>query len=236
MAVMTTNTRELPINTLIRRAAQMAGIMGLEQGEDSSSPQWLAKASFGRDQLEAIIKSIGVQGALTRNIITTTTTLTAATASYALAAGTIDVSGWGQYKASSSATQEFPVRQVDREEYMAIADKTQAGMPTRMYVQKLATVTLFLHPVPDVTDSILTVQRQRILADNSDGAATADLETYWMDYLMKELSYRMSVGMPVAERSLLRGDAQSALEIAQTKARQIVPNRVELDHPTAWSR
>lgn len=234
MTIMSTNTRELDINSLIYRAAQLGGLMSLDQGKDGS--QWLAKASFGRDMLESIVKTLQVEGIIARDVIITSVTLDGVTGTYTMSAGTIDVVGEATYKQTASS-QEFPVRSIDREEWMAIADKAETGAyPTRMWVERRASVKVYLHPIPNVVGSILQVQRKAILADNSDGARTVDLEVYWMDYLMKELAYRFSAGMPIAERSLLRDDAKEAKKAAQTSARQTVPNRIELCHPTPWSR
>jgi hypothetical protein len=232
MTVMGTNTRELDINTLVWRAAQMCGLMGFEQGQDGGA-QWLAKASYGRDQLELIIKQLPTEGVIVRDVIVTTTALASGTASYAMAAGTTDVVNIATYKESATGI-EYQVTPMDREEWMAIPDKTTAGRPTRMYVEKLATVTVYLYPVPNVAGATLQTQRKRILADNSNGSSTADLETYWMDFLVKELCYRMSVGMPIEERALYRSDAAAAKAAAQTAAKQTVPNRIELNHPTSW--
>lgn len=233
MTAMVTNTRELDINTLIWRAAQMAGLMDFTQGQDGGV-QWLAKASYGRDQLELIVKQLPTEGVITRDITVDAVSLTAATASYTMVAGTTDVVGSATYK-ETSTSMEYEVQQMDREEWMAIADKALPGRPTRMWVERVATVKVYLYPVPDVTASTLQIQRKRILADNSDGAATADLETYWMDFLTKELAYRFSVGLPIEERMNLKADAKEAKLAAQTAAKQTVPNRVALDHRTSWS-
>lgn len=235
MTIMATNTRELNINQLLLRAAQVAGIMPFELGQDSGSPQWLAKASFGRDQLEFVMKALPSEGLITRNVTIDEIAVTAGTAEYALSAGTIDVIGKATFALSTQASIEYPVRQVDREEWMTISQKELSSRSTEFWVEKTATVKVHLYPTPSLGGT-LRIQRRALLADNNDGNATVDAEPYWQDYLVKELAYRFSVGMPLEERQNLRADANAAKTAAQAQAKQIVPNSIELVHPTPWSR
>ena len=235
MTVMSTNTRELNINQLLLRAAQVAGIMPFELGQDSGSPQWLAKASFGRDQLELVMKSLPNEGIITRNVSITSFAVSVGTTAYVQSAGTIDVIGKATFALDSQPTIEYPMRQVDREEWMVISQKSLSARPTEFWVEKTSSVTVHLYPTPNEAGTA-RVQRRALLADNSDGNATVDAEPYWQDYLVKELAYRYSVGMPLNERALLRRDADAAKAAAQAQARQMVANSIELYHPTPWNR
>lgn len=230
---MSTNLRELSINDILIASAQMAGIMPLEM--PATGAQWDARALFGRNQMKLILDKLPLEGVLVRNVEDTTVTLTAGLAEYALASDTIDVIGDGMWKATGQ-TVEIPVRQVDREEWHRYPERTAQAIPIMMYVQRHAVVSLQLLPVPADAGTI-RVQRQRLLADTTDGNATPDLERHWIDYLQHELAarYAFSGGLRDASKDL-RMLAKDLLDAAVAKAQQNVDNRLELYHPTGWNR
>lgn len=231
MTIVATNVRELDLNQLMLRAMQTAGIMAFEQV--ASGPQWDNRVKFGRDMLELILDKLQVDGLILRDIERYSLTLTSGTASYALPADTIDVLGDAMYQSAAGET-EFTVSPMDRETYHAIANKTQTGTPSRYWVERLATCTVYLHQVPDTTDAVLYLQRKKMLADSSSGTATPDLERYGHDYLHYELAYRFSIGLPFEERQALRADANEAKAALLTYAKQALPTQIELVHRTGW--
>ena len=231
MTIAATNTRELDLNALMLRAMQTAGIMAFEQV--ASGPQWDNRVKFGRDQLEFILDRLQAEGVILRDVERYPLTLTASTASYALPADTIDVLGDAMYQ-SAAGESEFRVHPMDREEYHAITSKAEEGTPSRFWLERLSTCTLYLHQVPDTTGAVLYLQRKKLLADSSLGTNTPDLERYWHDYLQWELAYRFSISLPAEERMLLKSEAQEAKAVAQTYAKQALPTVIALNHGTGW--
>lgn len=233
MTVMATNTGELTIGQLIEAAARLAGIMPLEQ--PATGPQWEARARYARLQLGLIIDRLPATGKAMRDVEFYTVTLSAGTADYALPSDTIDVYGEAAYLADG-ATTESPVSQVDREEWQGYPDKVTQSLPTLLFVDRGAEVTLRLLPVPHEL-ATLRIQRQRLLADSTDGNATPDVERYWQDYLQYELAarFREATGQSAAQVKMMRDMAKENLGEAQTKARQTTPNQMVLEHPTGWT-
>jgi hypothetical protein len=233
MTVMATNTAELTIGQLIEAAARLAGIMPLEQ--PAFGPQWEARARFGRLQLGLIIDRLPATGKSMRDVEFTDVALVEGTASYVLDSDTIDVYGEAAYLGDGDTT-ESTVRQVDREEWQGYPDKTTPSLPTMLFVDRGAQVTLRLLPVPHEA-ATLRIQRQRLLADSTDANATPDVERYWQDHLQYELAarFREASGQSASMVKMMRDKAKESLDEAQTKARQATPNQMVLEHPTGWS-
>lgn len=234
MTVASSNTRELSLDQLMRRSMQTAGIMAFEEIADSASDQWKQRTAFGRDQLDLVLDRLQAEGVILRDTERYSLTLTASVASYVLPSDTVDVHANAMYLEAPGETESV-VTQVDRQEYDLISDKVTQGKPTRFWLERTGVCTVYLHQVPDTTNAVLYLRRKKMLADNTLGTQTPDLERYWHDYLHYELAYRYSIGLPLEERALLKGEAAEAKQVAQNYARQFVPNQIVLDHPTGWS-
>lgn len=235
MTVASTNTRELNLDQLMRRAMQTAGIMAFESVIDANDEQWRQRSAYGRDQLEFILDRLQAEGVILRDVVRYPLTLVAGTASYALPADTLDVHGDAMFQLDPTAS-ESTVRPMDREEYHAISDKTSEGTPTRFWLERLGVCTVYLHQVPEAGGT-LYLQRKKMLADSKLGTNTPDLERYWHDYLQFELAYRYALAssLQADEKALLKAEAAEAKVTAQNYARQFVPSQIALDHRTGWS-
>lgn len=238
MTVALTNTRELDINTLLKRSAQLAGLLALEQS--ATGTQWEQRAAFGRDQLDLILDRMPTQGIIVRDVELYTLTLSADFGGeadpIALPSDTVDVVGVAMYRETSTSTEQR-VEPVDREYWQASGDKDTTAPPTRYYLNRAGTVELYLLPVPETANATLRLQRKKLLADSNDGSKTVDLERYWLDYLQFELAWRfsLSTSMPAANRGELRAQANECKAAALAAAKQTLPSHMELDHGTEWS-
>lgn len=239
MTVNASSTREFTIDELIKRAMQLGGVMALEQAATGS--QWNARAAFGRDQLDLILDKMPSQGAIVRQEEFYTLTLPVS-GDYGgeddpidMPATTVTVMGVAMYRESSTASEQ-QVHPIDRETWQKSTDKDTAGSPTRYYVQRAGTVSLYLLPVPATANATLRVQRVKLLADSNVGSDTLDLERHWLDYLQFELAWRYSLqsSMPPANRAELRSAAMEAKNAALAIAKQQLPSFIELEHGTRW--
>ncbi len=86
--------------------------------------------------------------------------------------------------------------------------------------------------VPDTAGATLTVQRERLLADVSDGAATVDLERSWSKYLLWELAHHLAVagGQEVARCGYLRSGADKAYAACKSTSTQSQPDQMWCAH------
>ncbi len=232
MTVMAANTKEFSVNELLELAARTAGIMAMEQ--PATGPQWEARAAYGRKHLDLVLRRLQADGKAMRDVELTTVAIVAGTAEYTLAVDTVDVYGEAMLLPSGSSTENV-VQQVDRETWHTYPDKVSQSEPNLFFVDRGASVVLRLLPVPATAGS-LRIQRQRLLANVTDGNATVDVERYYQDYLMYELAarFREGAGMSAGSVAALDDKARMKLGEAQTKAKQATPNQMVLNHPGGY--
>jgi hypothetical protein len=231
MTVMTTNTAEFDINTLVLLAYQTAGVMNEIQTAEGA--QWDARSTFGRRQLELIVDALGADGIFERSMETYELAVTAGQASTEMPTDTIDVRGPAAFLQDDAT--EFPLMPMARQEYADITIKPATGTPMKYYLARGAPMRMFLWPVPD-SDCTIRMQRQRLSYDNRRGASTVDLERYWSDYLVHELASRVANanGMPLDRVMSLQAKAQAAKTAARGKSSGQLPNRIILAHKGPW--
>lgn len=229
MTAMSANTREIDINTLLLRAFQLAGLIPMEAA--ASGTQWEARAAYGRDILEMVVKAIQSDGNITTDMDMTEVTLEEGVAEYEMPAGTLRVQGLAMYAEDASDIQT-QVRTISRGEYQAIPLKDNPGRPTRYYAARGAVTTLFLYMVPDTTGAVLTIQRQRLLGDNTDPSASVDVERSWNKWLMWELAHHFAVagGQEVQRCGYIRSNADNIYKACKSSADQGVSGQIHVVH------
>jgi hypothetical protein len=161
-------------------------------------------------------------------------TLVAGTASYALPSTVIDVRAgingeMGTIVPSSGG--ETQVFACSRDEYQAITEKTSSGRPTRVYVERLATLTAYFWPVPDATSVSWTytaVQAATLPA----GASALELQKRWWKAIMLAVSADVAraKSMPLDLSSDLRAESQMLYQQARGADTQRGPIRLVLRH------
>lgn len=166
MAASTSYDFDLTVENFVRRAFQLAGVLGPRETPDSH------EYGMGRDFADLILKSWQCGGRAMRLIERKTYTLTAGTATVpAIDADTIDIE-FPAYVTYDGTDHE--VSRMTLDEYMRISDKTVESIPSRAYVERAATITMTLYPVPDASATSITVMRRRIIKDFEAGT-TAEL-------------------------------------------------------------
>lgn len=217
--------QELTRDEIIRRAFQLSS--GLASGATPDANQIAMASDFLLTELDAL----QAEGIVLRTVESTNLTLVASTASYALPADTIDVMGRAQLVPASGS--ESIVTQMGREEYLDITEKTAEGTPTRFYVQRQATVTMYVWPVPDSNSpTTLRYQKVRLLKDMDTGSKTLDLERYWVKYVVWELAHQLAVANSIGlDRCVyLKNEATKAKESAKSYNRPHVPVMLRVAH------
>lgn len=234
MTVNADSTRELDINRLVKLAIQTAGL--LPAGAPASGVQWNNLSSQARDLLELHMDELPTLGSLARSAEMYDVVVTAGTLEYDLPATTMRVFGNAQFSATGETSSTF-VRTITREEYLALPSKTVEGRPTLMYPQPHATISVLLWPVP-VTGGTLTIQRDRMLADNDDGSKTVDAERFWHKAIMFELAHMVALAnsMPLAKCGYLRSMAERSMASAKRAGTQPGPISVNVSHTSGWSK
>lgn len=234
MTVNSTSTREFTIDQLVRLAIQKAGL--LPAGSSQAGVQWDSLSSQARDFLELEVDSLQAEGLMTRAVALYPVTMIVGTATYAMPSTTLAVIGDAMYAAPSSSSQTV-VKAMDRAQYQLLSNKTSRGTPSLYWSESLATVTLYLWPVPDAAGT-LTVQRNRLLADNNDGAKTMDLERYWAKYLVNSVAHEVAQagGIEPAKLGYIRSERDALLTRAKAQAANSTPGQVVSSHGSGWNR
>lgn len=235
MTVMSTSTRELTIGNVVTRAFQLAGLLGDMQTPSDTD------GAMARDFLETIIDSLATEGVLARQIRFTDLPMVVGQRAYNLDATTLDVIGDGMYIAagqSNPADTETLVRQVRREEWHKLSPKSARGNPTLMYAYRASsTVELRVWPIPTEAGTI-RIQEQRLLADNTDGNATPDLQRYWAEYLLWALGSMVAAAksLPTDRVAYFEARAEKLLLKCKGKAVQRGAVQAYVDHRVSFGR
>jgi hypothetical protein len=206
-------TQEFQRDELLTLALQATGT--LEAGEEPPAADLAMASNF----LNLELQSLQAEKIVLRTVERATLTLTAGTAEYTLPADTIDVQLGPNDQLGTilpSAGGESIVKSMSRAEYADITDKTSTntGRPTRAYVERLASITITLWPVPDAASTTLRYSRVRLLRDADDGAVTMDLARRWLKYVVYAVAVHIarskSLGQEVVQD--LRAEAELAKE------------------------
>ncbi len=172
MAVSANSSFQLNRNDLIRRAFQLSGVMSAEHTPEAND---IAMAS---DFLNLELDSLQAHGVILRSVSIATLSLSASTASYTLPSTVLDVLPNATVKAGASVDTETPVQSIGLDRYMAISDKTSAGTPSVMYLERGSSFVVKLWPVPSTA---MTLQYKRVvfLADSDSAEVDTDLGRHW---------------------------------------------------------
>lgn len=157
---------------IIRNAYQMAGLV--TPGEEPDTGQ----TAFASDLLNTRVKALQSEGIILVKLERTTMSLTAGTASYSMAANTLDVDTGVPYVTGNGIN--VPLEWYSRAQYMALTVPDTTGQPTSIYVEKTATITLNLYPVPDSNWTSITVPRIVLMDDLLTGNSTTGLQAKYL--------------------------------------------------------
>ena len=231
MTANSTATRELTIDRIVLRAYQRCGLKNAKEVPNASEYE------MGRDLLEEIVDGLQVEGPMVRARDFYTLQLVASQASYELPADTLNLISDGAYLGASATTGRTVVKPVDQETYNRLADHVTEAAPRLYYLNRGATLTVYLWPVPDEAGTI-EFSRQRLYGDMDDGNATPDLERHWVKYLVYELAAALaeSNSMPVQRCGYLHSRAEAHMKKAKAFGGQRPPIQMVIDHRSGWRR
>ena len=208
-----TYTFQLNADQMVRKALQLCGVVGLGRAVPPEMVQ------DGRDVLSEILKALQARGVTLTQQIPSTLVLTPGVSSYTLPASFIDVENepTTMLQPAGDSTESY-VEPMAYGDWRIISDKTVTGIPTRVYIQKLAVLTAFFWSVPDQAYT-WNYRGTQLLPDMSDGSQTQGLTQRWMGALTWRLAYWLSfpLNIPGARRAELKmsADQQEAVVMGQ---------------------
>jgi hypothetical protein len=230
---MTTYNFNPTADQMVKSALQKCGVLGLGR---APNPEHLQD---GRDTLSTILKALQARGVTLTQMIPSTLTLTPGVASYALPTNFIDVENEPTtILQPDGSTTETYVERMTYGDYRIISDKSVSAIPTRVYVQKLSTLTAFFWSVPDKAYT-WNYRGLQLLPDMSDGSQGSGLTQRWMAALEWRLAYWLSfpLNIPGQKRAELKAeaDAQEAVVMGQESERCDLNLMLPTDPWGSWS-
>lgn len=221
MTAAATAAIDLPIDTIVLRAYQLAGL--LDHGASTAGPTWTSRASMARDFMEIDLQGIQARGYLVRSLEFYPLTLVADTNPYTLPADTFDVIGTATYLPLGQTSGETHISMTDYYGYQKNTDKLAAGVPSVFYPHRVASFQVFFWPVPDANSlGTVTFQRRRILATMREGDKTIDCEAAWNEYFLYSLAHKLALAntLPMTQVKELRDMKIEAFQHARNFGRQ----------------
>lgn len=221
MTAATTALIDLPIDTIVLRAYQLAGL--LDHSASSAGPTWASRASMARDFLELDLQGLQARGYLVRSIEFYPLTLVAGTNPYTLPEVTFDLIGTATYLPAGSTAGETHISMIDAYGYQKISDKQSGGVPSVFYPHRAAAFQVYFWPVPDASSlGTVTFQRRRILATMRQGDKTIDCEAAWNEYFFYSLAHKLAMAntLPQAQVAELRNMKLESFTYARNFGRQ----------------
>ena len=234
------------IEQICLTAYQGIGLRSTQQGTDDL--QWQADFAFAKKMLNSLLNELAVYGVMAHAIEFETISISAAdvtaeTYKYSLSATALDVIGDGVWIDSSQtdldrADGETIIKLINAEQWHTLSSHGAVGRPQLAYPHRNATpIQLWLWQIPSEAGA-MRFPVQRKLADTNDGAATIDLEEFWLEWVYVALQHKLSRAktLPISVQMDLARDAAGKLEWARGQAREHAPPMLTLDHPTGWRR
>jgi len=181
---------------IIRNAYQMAGIVSPGSEPDTG------QTAFASDLLNTRVKALQSEGIILVTLERVTMPLTAGVASYDLAADTLDVDIGTPYVTGNSIN--VPMQWYSRAMYMALTVPSVQGQPTSIYIEKTATITANLYPVPDSGWTSMTLPVIKLLPDLTTGNSVTGLQAKYLRTFIFGLAADLALahGLTVAYAAL----------------------------------
>lgn len=215
MTVSTSALLDFQRDQILTMAFQLAGLLGA--GKEPTAEDTGMAANFMRLELS----SLQAEGVVLQTVERTTLALVAGTAEYTLPSDTIEIKLGPNDQAGTiilnSNGNEVLVTAMSRAEYLDIVDKSSAvtGTPTRVYVEKQASVTAVFWPVPSTEALFFRYARVRLLRDADEGSVTMDLARKWHKYLS------FAIAAMIARAKSLPGDNVTGLTREAERLKEI---------------
>ena len=209
MSVSTNPLPESPRDQIIQNSLWLARVL-----EASQTPQ---PADIGQAMqlLRILLDGLQAEGFVLRTIERTLLPLVSGQSEYPLASDTIDVevdnNGVAGMIVPSTGPGESPVMAMRANEWMQISNKSvDPARPTRVYVEKLSTVSCVFYPPPGIESASFRYRRVRLLRDVDTGSVTPDLPSRWNSALCWGLAALVATAksQPIAHVQYCEGKFQ----------------------------
>lgn len=174
-----------------------------------------------RRSLNLLFSRWANKGARLFTIDEQTQTMTASTASYTAATGTLAILE-GIIRRSGIDT---PVHHISREQYHLIPDKTSTGLPSMVYLDR-KTGTYYLWNVPENSTDVFRYYRMRRIQDVTTAQETLDVPYHWFEAVASGLAENLSMKYAPERFDKLAAVAANRFDEAKQEDRERVDTSV----------
>lgn len=229
-------TYEFSIGQLVTNAYKLAGLINVAQGLDEQ------KASYGRLELEGMLKHLEAQGLQVKVLDFVKVQLTAGTDRYTLNDTVLDVVGDGMYLPEDQladtehASGETQIRLISMDRWQKLTTKAATGRPVMMYPHRAgAQVEIRLWPIPQ-EDGMVRLQCQMLYPNATNGNNTPGLERPWYQCLKYGLAHELALANSKSlERvGYLRNQYEGLLKECKGFSNQRASVQFRLEHASRW--
>jgi hypothetical protein len=148
--------------------------------------------------------------------------LVAGTASYTLAADTIDLLDVAIRTGSGSTQEDITINRISQSQYLQMPAKNSTGQPVQFSVSRAtAAPVVTFWPVPDTAATYTAVYyRLRRIQDASSGANTIDVPFRFLPALTAGLAYMLSQKRAPEKIEILKMDYEETFQRASEEDRE----------------
>jgi len=241
MAIATTPSTPVSINTLVLLAYKRAGLVSIETR--LSGANLTAKLEHGRQQLELILDGLATEGFIARTTSFYDLPLVAGESQYTLPDTILDVFEDAMFVPSENSdtkhtTGELVCKQADLTTWQLLTNKGSTSTRPTLYVAQRdgATPVLRFWPVPSSAGT-MRLKVTRLLGGAADGKLSPDLQRYWHDALGWLLAFYLAsdASLPAEKLSTLGAMAEGKKRECIRYAMEHTGMQAVVCYPTQWS-
>jgi hypothetical protein len=213
MATSGTTTFNLDLTELIEEAFERCGTVA-RAGYDFRT----ARRSLG-----LLLVDFANRGINMWTIDSGSVAIVAGTATYALPADTVDLIEHVIRTGSGSTQTDVSLSRISVSTYATIPNKTVTGPPIQLVVNRTATPSVTLYPVPDTAETYTLVYwRLRRLEDAGNGVNTQDIPFRFLPAMAAGLAYYLAMKIPEAFDRLvaLKAEFDNCMQSAMDEDRE----------------
>lgn len=151
--------------------------------------------------------------------------------SYVLDVQTVYITQAATRTTAGGVNTDLVIQPISRAEYLALPNKAQAAQrPTQFYLQRSATPSLFVWPVPQDNGVTLLYYRMKIQQDAGAFTNSLDVPNRFMEAMASGLAAKLAVKFAPERVDMLQSLADRAYAAAIAEDRERVPLRITIDN------
>ncbi len=118
--------------------------------------------------------------------------------------------------------KDYPLGRMSRQDYDGITNKTTSGIPLSFYVDRAVNPLMNVYLTPDSTFTMIKYNRIRQLHTVSGATQNLDSPFRFIEAMTATVAAKLAVKFAPERLAMLKGEASSSVQLAQTEDRERV--------------